>query len=251
LTTVKQDLESAEKNFSQFASKSGAIDITAQGKATVEAAAALEGQLIAAQSELQGLKQIYTNSNIRVRATQARITELHHQLEKLSGTTDTTPKGEQAATETLYPSLRQLPVLGVPYADLYRRLKVEEAVFETLTKEYELAKVQEAKEIPTVKVLDPPEIPERKSYPPRLRIMILGTFLAIGLAIAWVLTKARWQAIAAGDPGKQLAEEIFQGVRARIPWTGSNGSRNGAGVDESISDTHAGDVRANGPRTGV
>jgi uncharacterized protein involved in exopolysaccharide biosynthesis len=251
LTTVKQDLESAEKNFSQFANKSGAIDITAQAKATVEAAAILEGQLIAAQSELQGLKQIYTESNVRVRATQARITELRHQLEKLSGTADTSPRGQQTTTDTLYPSLRQLPVLGVPYADLYRRLKVEEAVFETLTKEYELAKVQEAKEIPTVKVLDLPEISERKSYPPRLQIMILGTFLAMGLAMAWVLTKARWRAIAAEDPGKQLAEEIFQGVRARIPWTGSNGSRNGAGVDESISDTHTDDVRANGPRTGV
>jgi hypothetical protein len=171
-----------------------------------------------------------------VRATQARVTELHHQLVKLSGTADTTPKGEPTTTDRLYPSLRQLPVLGVPYADLYRHLKVEEVVFETLTKEYELAKVQEAKEVPTVKVLDPPEIPERKSYPPRLEIMILGTLLGLGFGIAWVLSKAHWETISTEDPGKRLAEEIFHGVKARITWVASNGSRNGATPGEVVAE---------------
>ena len=224
LNAVKQDLETAEKNFSQFASKNGTIDITEQGKAMVEAGATLEGQLIAAQSELEGLKQVYTNNNVRVRAAQARIAELHRQLEKLSGTTGAPSGNNATATDTLYPSLRQLPILGVPFADLYRKLKIEETVYETLTKEYELAKVEEAKETPTVKILDPPEVPQRKSYPPRLLLMILGTFLAAGLAMFWALGKARWQATAADDPGKQLGQEIFQTVRARIPWASSNGT---------------------------
>lgn len=232
LSAVKQDLETAEKDFSQFASKNGTIDITEQGKAMVEAGATLEGQLIAAQSELEGLKQIYTDNNVRVRATEARIAELHRQLEKLSGTAGASSGDTATSTNALYPSLRQLPILGVPFADLYRKLKVEEAVYETLTKEYELAKVEEAKETPTVKVLDPPEVPQRKSYPPRLLLMILGTFLAMGVAMFWVLGKARWQAIAADDPGKQLAQEIFSSIKARIPWMSSNGTHAGMAVGE-------------------
>src|SRR5262249_50708948 len=58
LSGIKQDLETAEHDFSQFASTKGAVDIPAQGKAAVEAVAALEGQLIAAESQLEGLKQI-------------------------------------------------------------------------------------------------------------------------------------------------------------------------------------------------
>ena len=55
------------------------------------------------------------------------------------------------------PSIRELPALGVGYADLYRNTKVQEAIFQTLTQEYELAKVwRKAKETPSVKVLDPP-----------------------------------------------------------------------------------------------
>ncbi|MGH9711278.1 MAG: GumC family protein [Candidatus Acidiferrales bacterium] len=230
LTAVNQQLESAEKKFSLFASKNGTIDITEQGKAMLEAGATLEGQLIAAQSELEGLKQIYTPGNVRIRATQARVTELHHQLEKLSGTAGQPPVGSTANSTALYTPLRQLPILGVPYADLFRELKVEEAVYETLTKEYEIAKVQEAKEIPTVKVLDPAQIPERQSDPPRLLIMILGMAMAMGLAIAWTVGEARWKTTAPDNAGKILAQEVFHTVKARIPWASSNGSQAGAAL---------------------
>ena len=179
LVAVKQDLESAEKDFSQFASNKGAIDITEQGKAMVEAGATLEGQLIAAQSELEGLKQIYTDNNVRVRAAQARIDELRQQLRRLGGKAggNIQETAGNANSDAPYPTLRQLPILGVPFADKLRRLKVEEAVFETLTKQYELAKVEEAKEVPSVKELDLPVVPEHKSFPPRLVIMVMGTFV--------------------------------------------------------------------------
>ena len=82
-------------------------------------------------------------------------------------------------------------MLGVKYADLLRRTKTQEAVLEMLTQQYELAKVQEAKEIPTVKVLDAPKVPERKSFPPRLLIIVMGTGLAFVFSAAWVLGPRR------------------------------------------------------------
>src|SRR5712691_3884300 len=85
LTAVKQELDQASKEFSQFASKNITIDIKEQGKAMVDAAATLMGELIAAESELKGLEQIYTSNNVRVRSVQARITELRKQLEKMGG----------------------------------------------------------------------------------------------------------------------------------------------------------------------
>jgi uncharacterized protein involved in exopolysaccharide biosynthesis len=243
LTSIKVDLEAAEKDFSQFASKNGAIDITAQGRAMLESAAGLQGQLIAAESELEGLRQIYADSNVRVRSTEARIGELRSQLAKLGGKYD--PAGASAAPATSgdatanangvansnaasngsdYPTLRQLPILGVPYADKYRQLKVEEAVFETLTKQFELAKVQEAKEIPSVKVLDSPEVPERKSFPPRTMIVLFGTALALAMAVMWILGEQRWQQIDPAGPGMMFANEVYGTVRARIPWKRANDS---------------------------
>jgi capsule polysaccharide export protein KpsE/RkpR len=221
LVAVKQDLESAEKDFSQFSSKNGAIDIKEQGKAMVEAAAILQGQLIAAESELQGLKQIYTDNNVRVRGAEARITELQHQLEKLGG------RGESAGSpdsQSYYPSIRRLPLLGVAYADLYRETKVQEAIFETLTQEYELAKVQEAKEVPSVKVLDAASIPESKSFPPRLLIIGCTAFLFGWLGAGWVLGTAMWQNMNPRDPRKLFAEEVLVTVMERMPMLSTNGS---------------------------
>ena len=226
LKTVQADLETAEKEFGQFASNNTAIDIKEQGKAMVDAAATLEGQLIAAKSELEGLKQIYTDNNVRVRATRARVTELQNQLEKIGGKGErTSSSGNGESGSSFYPSIRKLPLLGVAYADLYRRTKVEEAVYEALTQQYELAKVQEVRETPSVKVLDPPTVPEKKSFPPRLEIMFLCTFLAFAGAVALTLGKAHWEEIDAQDPRKVLANEVLQTASAHMPWAPPNGSR--------------------------
>jgi uncharacterized protein involved in exopolysaccharide biosynthesis len=232
LQAVSRDLESAEKEFSQFASKNSAIDIKEQGKAMVEAAAILQGQLIAAESELEGLRQIYTDSNVRVRSVRARRDELKHQLEKIGGKGEdtSTPAGQQ---DTLYPSIRKLPILGVTYADLYRRTRVQEAVFETLTKEYEMAKVQEVKEIPAVKVLDYPNIPEKKSFPPRMLILFLGMTLSFAATTIWVFGKTTWEQTDSNDPRKLFAREVLTTVKATIPHLSQNGAGETTGAEKS------------------
>jgi capsule polysaccharide export protein KpsE/RkpR len=244
LQAVSKDLESAEKDFSQFASKNTAIDVKEQGKAMVEAAATLQGQLIAAQSEYEGLKQIYTDNNVRVRSVKARVDELKHQLEKLGGKGESATDASGQSGDSLYPSIRKLPLLGVTYADLYRRTKIQESVLEALTKEYEMAKVQEAKEIPTVKVLDRADIPDKKSFPPRLLMTLVGTALAFIVAVTWLFAKAHWHAIDAKDPRKAFAEEVFSTVSARI----SRSSQNGSG-GQSGGGTFRGSIRRQNDRS--
>ena len=237
LQQVKADLEVAETNFSDFASKNAALDIPTQGKAMVEATASLEGELIAAKTQLQGLKQIYTENNVRVRSTQARIDELQRQLVKLNGGTGpTSDAADPPSDSSLYPSFRKLPVLGVSYADLLRNAKVEEAVFEVLTQEYELARVEEAKEIPSVKVLDPPNVPESKSFPPRVLITCLGGVLFFAAGVSWILGSAHWQRLDPQDPAKGLARQVLVDVSGELTRVSGNGSRKGlARIWESLS----------------
>jgi capsule polysaccharide export protein KpsE/RkpR len=233
LIAVSKDLESAEKDFSQFSSKNSAIDIKEQGKAMVDAAAVLQGQLIAAESELEGLRQMYTDNNVRIRAIRARIEELNVQLNKIGGKGEDTSAPSDGAQAALYPSIRRLPLLGVTWADLYRRTRVQEAVFETLTKEYELAKVQEAKEIPVVKVLDPPSVPDKKSFPPRLLVMLLGTAIAFVIAVVWIFAKTAWDHTDSDDHRKVLALEVFSAMKANIPQFAHNGSSDHGGAGKS------------------
>lgn len=219
LTAVKQDLDQASREFSQFASKNATIDIKEQGRAMVDAAATLEGELIAAESELKGLEQIYTSSNVRVRSVQARINELRHQVDKLGGKGAAETGETSIASDTFYPSIRRLPLLGVTYADLYRRTKIQEAVYEALTQQYELAKVQEVRETPSVKVLDAAAVPERKSFPPRTQIVYLCACLALFGAAFSVVTHTHWKQMPSNDPGKVFTQEVFQSMNALMPWT--------------------------------
>jgi len=225
LVQVKQDLESAEQNFSQFATKNTALDIPTQGKAMIEAAATLEGELIAAQTELEGLKQVYADGNVRVRAVQARVDELRRQLEKnLGSKSGGSAAGNGQTQKSLYPSMRELPALGVGYADLYRNTRIQEIVFQTLTQQYELAKVQEAKETPSVKILDSPDVPGKKSFPPRLLISVFGGIMAIAGSVLWIFGKRSWDQTEEEDPQKVFAQEVIHTVEARLPWHETNGS---------------------------
>src|ERR1700719_1214437 len=226
LKAVNNDLETAEKKFSEFSSKNSAIDVKEQGRAMLGAAAVLQGNLIAAQSEYEGLRQIYSDSNVRVRSLHARIEELQRQLEGLEGKgeSSTTLSNSNQADDSLYPSMRKLPLLGVTYADLYRETKIQEAVLETLTREYEMAKVQEAKEIPTVKVLDVPHIPDKKSFPPRLLIILAGTFFAFAGAVFWLFAKSEWDQTDDTDPRKMFANEVFTAVKANVGRSAQNGT---------------------------
>jgi capsule polysaccharide export protein KpsE/RkpR len=240
LTKVTVDLQNAEREFSQFASKNAALDIKEQGKAMVEAAANLQGQMIAAESQYQALRQIYTDNNPRTRSVKARIDELQRQLDKIGG------KGESindvssdAPGESMYPSIRKLPLLGVTWADLYRQAKIQEVVLETLTKQYELAKVQEAKEIPTVKVLDVANIPDKKSFPPHLLIIFVGTMIAIAAVMIWILSSAMWNSADPRDPRKMFARQIFADVQADL----SQVTRKNAKDDDSAGEDRKAEVQ--------
>jgi uncharacterized protein involved in exopolysaccharide biosynthesis len=209
LKTVKLNLDLASQQFSEFASKTGALNVPDQARAMVESEAGLQGQLVAAESELEGLRQIYTDSNVRVKTLQARIASLKHEVEAVSGN-HADLASEESNIPGDFPSIRKLPLVGVRWANLYRENKIQETVYELLTQEYELAKIQEAKEIPSVNVLDPPLLPEKKSFPPRTAITIIGTLLAFGLGCTVVIGSSAWRNSNSSE--KRLATEIWQQV---------------------------------------
>ncbi len=209
LQSIKQELDAATLQLSRFSSKNRTFDPQIQGKAMMEAASNLQGQLIAAETDLKGLEQSYGPENSRVRAASARVAELRRKLRGMSGDTDGTPDAATTGSGELYPSLEQLPLLGNTYYDLARRARIDEAVYEVLTKQYELAKVEEAKEIPSIKVLDEPIVPESKSWPPRLLIIVFGTLVSLVLAWLWILAKAGYERLDSDDPRRLLVNRLI------------------------------------------
>lgn len=208
LAIVKKEVDQSAAALGQFSSTNTTVDIPEQAKAMVESAATLQGNLIAAEAELKGLKQIYGDQNVRVLSPQSRVAELRRNLHLLAGDSSSA----SSSPEMVYPSIRKLPLLGVTYVDLLRQAKLSGAIFEALTKQYELAQVQEAKEIPSVRLLDSPSYPENHVSPQRAMITAFGGLLGLIFGVACVL----WKKLPPEDTRRELVLEASREFRNDI-----------------------------------
>lgn len=207
LKDVKKDLDESSKVLSQFSSKNRTLDVDTQAKSMVDQGLKLEAELIESRSELAALRQAYSEDNTRVKAAQARVAELERQINMMGGLSGNNSDPGKAGS-TPYPTATELPTLGLTFADLQRKVRVDEELWAALTKQYEAAKVDEVKEIPTVLVLDAGAVPERKSAPTRWLIMVIGTLLSfcVGCLVAFGLE--HWNAMDPQSEPKRLVLDV-------------------------------------------
>jgi capsule polysaccharide export protein KpsE/RkpR len=218
LKTVQDELQQAQVSLSDFSSKNTTIDVKEQTRAMVDAGAKLQGQLIVGESELDSLRQVYGSGNVRVRAAEARNSILQRELERESGYSGRETQDTDIDATHPYPALRQLPQLGVRWANLYRSVRIHETVFDLLSEEYETARIEEVKSIPSVSVIDFPGLPERKSGPHRMLIVMLSTMFSVVLTGIFLLARRSWLAIDGNDARRLLVARIFDDCE-RTPWS--------------------------------
>jgi len=207
---IGEQLHDAADRLSQFSTKYSIVDPLQQPKSTVEAALKLQGEVVAAEAELKGLEQIYTDDSARVRAARARMAELRHQLDQI--------RGSQALaglpTDGSLPSIHNLPALGVTYGELYRRSKLLEVVQLALTQQLEVAKTEEIRQLPVFRVMDPADIPEQRVFPRRTLMVLASTLGGLLIGIALVLGSDRWNKVSPDDPIKILIGDAQQRMSA-------------------------------------
>src|SRR5215472_3770822 len=131
---------------------------------------------------------------------------------------------DDAQTAGDYPSIRTLPALGYRYQDLYRQAKIQETIFEFLTQQFEMARVEEAKELPVLRIMDPPNVPEKKISPVRSLIVGLSVFVALVLGCWWVVEKEKWEQLPPDDSRRALAAAVASDVRAAFRKIRSSGT---------------------------
>ncbi|HEY3703886.1 MAG TPA: Wzz/FepE/Etk N-terminal domain-containing protein [Terracidiphilus sp.] len=226
LGSVKAHLERAQQAMSEFASTHSTIDLPEQTRVTVQSEGRVEGELIMAQGELGSLQQVYGDANVRVRAAEVRVAMLKRELEKMGGSAaplQDFPKGQSGEVQGSirggqepYLPLRQVPRLAVPYADLYREVRVQETVYDLLTQQYEIARIQEAKDVPAVNVIDAPGVPEKKSFPPRAVLTLSLTLLTLLLSSAFLIAREHWRGVDPADSRSTLAREVAHSITGAI-----------------------------------
>lgn len=169
LEVVKGDLKAAEDNLKQFAQQNKTIQIDSQAKASIEGIAKLKAELVTREVQLESLRSFQTDESPEVKALVSTIAKIRREIGA---------KSSASGSGEGIPGLGSVPGLGLQYARLMRELKTQEAIFEHLTKQFEVAKLAEAKDSSSLQVIDEAVPPLRKSKPKRSLIVILATVTA-------------------------------------------------------------------------
>ena len=202
IAEAKADLSRAEDALKEFQSKNKSISVTDQAKATIEGVAQLRAQLAVKEVELATLQRQFTDSSQEVKTTRATVASLRAQIAGLEG------KGSGGSSSI--PNIGNMPQIGQDYLRLMRDFKIQEAVLEMLSKQFEAVKIGETKDISPFQVLQKAKVPERKSRPARTKSVILVSLLSFfsTTLIAFIIeniermpsdSKKRWMALIRRD----------------------------------------------------
>jgi tyrosine-protein kinase Etk/Wzc len=176
------DAEDALKNTQQ---STGIIEATSQARALVESAASLRAKVAAQEVTVQGMRTYATGQNTQLAEAQKQLDSLRGQLAQLSSSSD--------SGDSLIPTKGKISDAGLDYMRKVRDVKYNETIFEILAKQFEIAKLDEAKEGSLIQVVDPATVPDRKSAPKRTLIVIVATFVGLLLGIFVALLRAAFE----------------------------------------------------------
>lgn len=192
---AKEELSNAEVKLKETQERTGLVELKSQAEATIEAVARLRAEIAQREVQLSAMRTFATPENSDYRRVVAELNGLRAELKKLD-------KGGTGGELGLV-SAGNLPEQGLEYVRALREVKYQEAVFEIMAKQFELAKVDEAKEGSNVQQLDIAMVPERKSKPKRALIVVLSVLAAGFLAVLIAFVRAAMRKAAADESSQQ------------------------------------------------
>jgi uncharacterized protein involved in exopolysaccharide biosynthesis len=192
LEEAKNNLADAEEALAATEQKTGVIQLDSQARALIESAAALRAQIVAKEVQIQGMQTYATGENAQLVEAQQELESMRAQLAKLGGS-EANPSGG------LLPSKVQMTSAGMDYVRKLRDVKYYETIFEILARQFELAKLDEAKEGAIIQVVDRAIPPDKKSFPKRALIVVGFTVLGFFFGVFAALLQAALQHMN-GDP---------------------------------------------------
>ena len=180
------DLKRAEDSLRIFQEKHKMVALPEQTTATIEAAAALKAQMLSNEVKLGVMLGALNPTHPDIENIKKENSELSKKMSELEYGTDIIDYKQSS----LFPVLANVPELGVELVRLKREVEIQNTLFVFLTQQYEEAKIKEAKDTPTIQVLDYPQKPFQKSAPKRVIILIICLFISTFVNVLFILYRS-------------------------------------------------------------
>jgi tyrosine-protein kinase Etk/Wzc len=193
LKQAKEDLSAAEVGLQQAQTKSGMIQLDAQAKVIIETIGNLRARIAAKRVELQALRSFATSQNAQVGIAESELAGMESELRRM--------ERQSGGADNFDLSLKNVPQAGLEYVRAYREVKYRETLFEILAKQYEIARLDEARDAIVIQVVAPAIEPDRKSFPPRTVITVLSAFAGLFLGCLLVMI-SQWKTEVEANPAR-------------------------------------------------
>lgn len=178
----KNDLKNAENKLNEFQNMYGIVDVLGQVTISIETYAQVYAKKIENEINLNVAEAMYSSNDPKV----IQYKKIDEELDKLL--TELINKGDD---KNILMAFKDLPDLGLEYARLYREVQLQSKILEFILPQYEQARMEETKNIPSIQVIDEPKVALNKAKPKRSLIVIATTFMAFILSVLYVLFEYR------------------------------------------------------------
>lgn len=215
LKLTEKKLMEASDSLAIFKERYKAVSLEDQTRTAIERAGEVKGNIIAKEVELGVALQTMKADNVYIIQLKKEIEELQKQYNYLQFGNSV----ELSETSEFYIPFAEVPEVGLELARRIRDVKVQETVWELLNQQYYQAKIQEAKDMPTVQVLDEAVPPEQRSKPKRKILILVFSFLAFIGSIFWAYTLEYLENIKNEPNSQQFIETVRTDasmIRAKI-----------------------------------
>ncbi|MDQ2832347.1 MAG: Wzz/FepE/Etk N-terminal domain-containing protein [Acidobacteriota bacterium] len=177
LNQAKDNLAAAEEDLKRTELKTGVFQLDAQARSTIQLVADLRAQVAAKQAEITAIRSFATGQNAELQIAEQQLAGLQAQEQKMGA-------ASEGATNALIPK-GSMQEASIEYVRRLRDVKYHETIFDLLARQYEVAKVDEARQGATVQVVDRAIVPDRRSSPQRTLIVLGAIVLGLFLGVAW------------------------------------------------------------------
>lgn len=202
LKDTKENLIKAEQALRQVQEKSGMVVLDKQAEAIIDAVAQLKTRIAEREIRLKVLRTATTAENPDVRLLMSELSALRSELARMESSTVAEGQGGAGGIDI---PIGRLPSAAVEYIRAMREVKFQEAMLSSMLKQFEVARLDEAKDAPALQQVDVAMPPERKSKPTRAVIAVGATLITFLFASIWTILR-RYSALArANDPERAQA----------------------------------------------
>jgi uncharacterized protein involved in exopolysaccharide biosynthesis len=181
LTQAKDNLATAEEDLKKTEQKTGLVQLDAQTRATIELLADLRGQIAAKEVQISAMRSFATGENPDLQIAEQQLAGLRAQEQRMGA-------ASEGATNALIPK-GNMQEAGIEYIRKLRDVKYFETIFDLLARQYEVAKVDEARQGAVVQIVDRAVVPDRKSSPQRTLIVLGSVLLGLFLGVVWAFSR--------------------------------------------------------------